>query len=173
MLRAPLIVVPPPVLRQDWESISRLAFNRIKPLDLDACLIPTFIRRFCGATDKLKSAWLWGTTQETVFVGFETQTGKASTLVLRLNQETRAPLLHVHGTDCTQRHPIARSPSIWHVLDHPRSSTPGLLLLPWSSLLPAMSHLLPAYHETSKRDSSHETTIKVKLPKYFGFKFKS
>jgi hypothetical protein len=33
------------------------------------------------------------------------------TLVLRLNQETCAPRLHVHGTDRTQRHPTSRSSS--------------------------------------------------------------
>jgi hypothetical protein len=36
--------------------------------------------------------------------------GNSSTLVLRLNQETRAPHLHVHGVDRRQRHPTSRSP---------------------------------------------------------------
>jgi hypothetical protein len=31
--------------------------------------------------------------------------------------------------------------------------------------LPAIPHLPPAHHETGKRDSPHETKIKVKLPK--------
>jgi hypothetical protein len=35
-----------------------------------------------------------------------------------------------------------------------------------------MPHLPLAHHETSKRDSSNETEIKVKLLKYLGFKFK-
>jgi hypothetical protein len=52
--------------------------------------------------------------------------------------------------------PIIQPPSTQPVLDHPRSSAPGLLLLPRSLSPPAMSHLLPAHHETSKRDSPHE-----------------
>jgi hypothetical protein len=55
---------------------------------------------------------------------------------------------------------------------HSRSSASGLLLLPRSSLLPAMPHLPPAHHETSKCDSPNETEINVKLPKCPGFKFK-
>jgi hypothetical protein len=35
-----------------------------------------------------------------------------------------------------------------------------------------MSHVLPAHHETSKRDSPHEARIKVKLLKCPGFEFK-
>jgi hypothetical protein len=46
--------------------------------------------------------------------------------------------------------------------DHPRSSAPGLLLLPQSSLLHAMPHLPPVHHETSKHDSLNETRIKEK-----------
>jgi hypothetical protein len=42
--------------------------------------------------------------------------GNPSTLVLRLNQETRATRLLVHGTDHTQRHPTSRSSS-HHVPD--------------------------------------------------------
>jgi hypothetical protein len=34
-----------------------------------------------------------------------------STLVLRLNQETRTPRLLVHGADCTQRHSTSQSSS--------------------------------------------------------------
>jgi hypothetical protein len=210
--RAPIIVTPSPV----WENIARLASMRSKPLDLDACPTPTSLRRFCGATDKLKSTWFWVTNQknrrgnfdaqitkpklsvlrlklgslyhlsfdaqprnpppilrsnrkkpslpvwcqtgenrrhwfwgqtrenrragfevkqlETVVIGFKAQTNKKpsspvlrpnrwkpskwfwdqtthkqSTLVLRLNQETRAPRLHVHGADRTRRHPTSRS----------------------------------------------------------------
>jgi hypothetical protein len=35
-----------------------------------------------------------------------------------------------------------------------------------------MPHLPPAHHRTNKHDSPHETEIKVKLKKYFGFEFK-
>jgi hypothetical protein len=37
--------------------------------------------------------------------------GNPSTLVLRLNQETRSPRLLVYGTDCTRCHPTSRSSS--------------------------------------------------------------
>jgi hypothetical protein len=35
--------------------------------------------------------------------------GALSILILRLNQETRAPRLHMHGADHTWRHPTSRS----------------------------------------------------------------
>jgi hypothetical protein len=85
-------------------------------------------------------------------------------LVLWLNQETRAPHLHMHGADRTRRHPTSRPPD-HRVLDlcyHLRSSALGLLLLPWSSSLHTMPHLPPAHHETSKHDSPNETKIKGK-----------
>jgi hypothetical protein len=41
--------------------------------------------------------------------GFEAKPlTKPSTLVLRLNQETRTPHLYIHGADRTQRHPTSR-----------------------------------------------------------------
>jgi hypothetical protein len=61
--------------------------------------------------------------------GFE---AKPSTLVLRLNQETRVLHLYVHGADRTRRH--LTSQSLGHrvpdLCDHLWSSVPGLLLLP-------------------------------------------
>jgi hypothetical protein len=92
---------------------------------------------------------------------------KPSTLVWRLNQETRAPRLHVHGADHTRRHPTSRPPShrVLDLCDHPWSSAPGLLLLPQSSLLHVMPHLPPAHHETSKHDSPNETKVKEKQNK--------
>jgi hypothetical protein len=99
---------------------------------------------------------------------------KLSPLVLRPNQEIRAPHLHMHGADSTRRHPTSRSSDhrVPDLCDHSRSSAPGLLLLSRSSSLSAMSHLPPAYHETSKRDSSNETRIKLKVLKCPGFEFK-
>jgi hypothetical protein len=77
--------------------------------------------------------------------------------------------LHTSSPDLS----TIRPPSIWPVLDHPWSSKPGLLLLPWSSSLPVMPHLSPACHETSKHDSPHKTKIKVKPPKLPRIEFKS
>jgi hypothetical protein len=92
---------------------------------------------------------------------------KPSTLVLRLNQETRAPSLQVSGADRTRRHPTSRPPGhrVPNLCDHPRSSAPGLLLLPRYLSLHTMPHLPPAHHETSKRDSPNETKIKEKQNK--------
>jgi hypothetical protein len=90
-----------------------------------------------------------------------------TTLVLRLNQETRAPNLHVPGADRTRRHPTSRPSGhrVPDLCDHPRSSATGLLLLPRSSSLHAMPHLLPAHHETSKRNSLNEAKVKEKQNK--------
>jgi hypothetical protein len=110
--------------------------------------------RFWRQTGKTVWVVLRSNHSQTVAIGFEAHTDeklsewfcgqtthKPSTLVLRLNQETHAPRLHVHGL---------------------RSSAPGLLLLPWSSSLDVMPHLPPAHHETSKRYSPNETKIKEK-----------
>jgi hypothetical protein len=49
------------------------------------------------------SQWFWGQTTNKMFQWFWGQTAnKPSILVLRLNQKTRAPHLHVHGADCTR-----------------------------------------------------------------------
>jgi hypothetical protein len=104
-------------------------------------------------TDEKSSQWFWGQT-----------TDKPSTLVLRLNQETWAPRLHVYGADRTRRHPTSRSPDhrVPDLCNHPWSSAPALLLLSQSSSLHAMLRLPPAHHETSKHDSSNETKVKEK-----------
>jgi hypothetical protein len=88
-------------------------------LDLDACPTPSSSCRFCGATDKPSPTWL-SSKPRNHHGDFEAQITKPqlpvlrlklenpSTLVLNLNQETRAPHLLVHGTDRTQRHPTSR-----------------------------------------------------------------
>jgi hypothetical protein len=108
---------------------------------------------FEAQTDEKPSKWFWGQT-----------THKPPTLVLRLNQETRAPRLHVHGADRTRRHPISWSPGhrVPNLCDHPWSSASGLLLLTRSSSLHVMPHLPPGHHETSKRDSPNERKVKEK-----------
>jgi hypothetical protein len=108
---------------------------------------------FEAQTDEKPSEWFWDQT-----------THKPSTLVLRLNQETCAPGLHVHYADHTRRLPTSRSLGhrVPDLCDHPRSSAPGLLLLPRSSSMHTMPYLPPAHHETSKRVSPNETKIKEK-----------
>jgi hypothetical protein len=94
---------------------------------------------------------------------------KTIPMLLRLNQETRASHLLVHGADYTQLHLTSRSFShrVSDLCDHPCCSAPGLLLLLRSSSLPAMPHLPHAHRETSKHDSPHEQdkgkTIKTVL----------
>jgi hypothetical protein len=119
-----------------------------------------------------RSLRFWVPNRETVDIVFEAisrnpnppvlrpNREKPSTLVLLPNQETSAPRLLVHGADYTQRHPTSRS-SGHRVLDHPLSSTPGILLLPRSSSLLTMPHLSPAHHETSKCDSPHKIDSRV------------
>jgi hypothetical protein len=108
---------------------------------------------FKAQTDEKSSEWFWGQI-----------THKPSTLVLRLNQETRAPSPHVLGADRTRRYLISRPPDhqVPDLCDHLWSSAPGLLLLSWFSSLHVMPHLPPAHHKTSKRDSPRETKIKEK-----------
>jgi hypothetical protein len=98
-----------------------------------------------------------------------------STLVLRPNpRNTRS------SSPCAQRRPhttspdlsIIHPPSIRLVLDHSRSSTPSLLLLPRSSSLPTMPHLSPTQHETNKHISPHNANNKIEPSKSPEFKFK-
>jgi hypothetical protein len=86
--RAPPIVSPPPVFRPDWETLARLASTTSKLLDLDACPTPTSLRRFCGATDKPKSTWFWGTNQETVAVILRLKSPNQSCRFWGPNRET-------------------------------------------------------------------------------------
>jgi hypothetical protein len=52
MPRAPPAIDPSLVLRQNWETLDRLASRRSKPLDLDACPMLPSSHWFCSATDK-------------------------------------------------------------------------------------------------------------------------
>jgi hypothetical protein len=118
---------PPPILRSNQEKPSPLILrsNQRKPLPL-----------VLGSNQQKLSEWFWGQT-----------THKPSTLVLRLNQETRAPSLHVSGADRTRRHPTSRplGHRVSDLCDHLRSSAPGILFLPRSSSLHIMSHLPPGH----------------------------
>jgi hypothetical protein len=111
---------------------------------------------------------------------------KTVRVVLRLNHSQTVDLnfeaqprnlgssLHVPGADRTRRYLTSRPPGhqVPDLCDHPWSSAPGLLLLPWSSSLHGMPHLPPVHYKTSKRDSPNETKVKEKQ-NYPGFEFKS
>jgi hypothetical protein len=116
---------------------------------------------------KTVAAGLEAKPLETVRVVLSQTTYKPLTLVLRLNQETHAPSLHVASADHTWCHLTYRLPGhrVPNLCDHHRSYSPGLLLLPWSSSLHAMAHLPPTHHETSKHDSANGTKIKEKQNK--------
>jgi hypothetical protein len=174
--------VSPPILRQDWKTLPRLTFRRSKPLDLDACPTLTFLRQFCGATDNPKPSWFWspnqkivavilrhkssnrsyqfwGPNQETWVTGFEDKLG--AIVDLDFKAQPKNPL---SSSPCARYIPHTASPDlliIWlsstcPLFDYPRSFALGLLLLPRSSSLPAISHLSPINHETSKHDFPHE-----------------
>jgi hypothetical protein len=179
---------PPPVLRPARKTLARLVFRWSKPVNLDACPISSSSsRQFHGATDKLYPVWFWYPNHQTVAADYEAQTGKPDPVVLMSNHWQTIDL----GFEATPRNQRSSSPCVWYrphtaspdisfvrppstrsMLDHSQSSAPDLLLLSWSSSLPAMSHLSPADHETNKCDSPHETKIKVEPWKLFGFKFK-
>jgi hypothetical protein len=90
MPRAPLVVAPLPVLRQNLETLARLASRWSKPLDVDACPHTVFI---CSSVlrhklinllplgfetqTKKPSWWFWGLNHQTVNLGFEVQTKKS------------------------------------------------------------------------------------------------
>jgi hypothetical protein len=95
-------------------------------------------------------------------------------MVLRLNQETCAPRLYMHGANHTHRYPTSRSPGhrVPNLCDHLWSSAPGLLLLSRSTSLHIMMHLPLVHHETSKHGSPNEQKIKVKQPNRLEFEFK-
>jgi hypothetical protein len=86
----PPVVAPPPVLRPDWKILTWLAFTWSKPPDLDVCRVSSYIRRFCGTTDKTKHAWFWGTNQETITVILNAKSPNRSYRFWDPNQETRA-----------------------------------------------------------------------------------
>jgi hypothetical protein len=102
---------------------------------------------------------------QTIATGFEAKPGNprfSSPPRVRYGSHTMSPDLLV-----------IRPPSTRLVPDHPRSSTPSLLLMPRSSSLPAMLHSLPTHHETSKHVSPHRITEPGFIqPKCAEFKFK-
>jgi hypothetical protein len=115
-----------------------------------------------------QSCQFWGPNRETWATGFEAKPGEIVLVVLRpnhwqtidlafeakpRNSRSSSPCawyrLHTMSPDLL----IVQPPSTRHVLDHPRSSAPGLLLLLRSSSLPAISHLSPTHRETSQCNS--------------------
>jgi hypothetical protein len=175
---APPAVTPPLVLRQNWETLARLASRWSKPPDVDACPHTVFIRpsvlrhkptnlRPLSFEVQTKKLWWWfrGTNHQTIATGFEAKPRNMCFL--------SPPCVRCGSHKASLDLPIVRPPSTGLVPDHPQSSAPSLLLLPRSSSLPTISHLPPTHHETSKHDSTHRITqYGLVQPKCAEFKFK-
>jgi hypothetical protein len=122
-------MVPPPVLRTDWEILARLASRQSKLLDLDACPVPTSLRRFCNKTDKPRlawfwdqtkkpSRWFWGLNHQTGAVEFEAQTGKHDDIGFEAqprNQRSSSP--------CAWCKPHTVSPDLYLIIPSPLYQT--------------------------------------------------
>jgi hypothetical protein len=139
MPRALPAIASSPVLRQNWETLDRLALRWSKPSDVDVCPHTIIIRSsvlrrktnklsplgFEAQTNKLLQLF-WGLNHQTVDLGFEAQTkkpsqwfwgqttDKSSPPILSLNEKTHAfRLHHVYDADHTWRHSTSRSSDIW------------------------------------------------------------
>jgi hypothetical protein len=108
----------------NWETLAWLASRWNKPLDFDASRAVLLSSILCRNQQTIARLVL--RPKSRIRCGdFETQITKLqlpvlrlkpenpSTLVLRLNQETRALRLLVHGADHTQHHPTSQSFDHW------------------------------------------------------------
>jgi hypothetical protein len=147
----PPIVAPPSVLRIDWKTLARLTFRRNKPSNLDACPASYSLRRFYSVTDKAKLVWFWGQNQQTIAVilmlkslnrsyRFWDPNRKIIDISFEAqprNPHSSSPCAQYRSHTMSSDLPITQSPSTRPVLDHPQSSTPGLLILPQRHVAPA------------------------------------
>jgi hypothetical protein len=144
------IFIFPLVLWRNWQTIDRLVF-RPKPRNRQTVAV------VLRPKSKNLSQWFSGQT-----------TNKPLTLVLRLNQETRAAHLVVHGADRTASPNllIIRPPSTRPVLDHPRSPATR-------SLTPA-TILVTAHHAVLITCTlwDKQTWFSTQDNRVLGFKFK-
>jgi hypothetical protein len=116
-----------------------------------------------------------GQTTRTVATSFETKPGETVDLDFEAkprNSRSSSPCAWCRPHIASPELLIIQPPSTWPMLDHPWSSAPSLILLPRSSSLPAMPHLSPTHHETSKCASPHKIDSRVEPPKFLIFKFK-
>jgi hypothetical protein len=135
------------------------------------------------AQTKKPLRWFGDLNHQTVAAGFEALIRKPEATGFEVKPGETIDL----GFEAKPRNPRFSSPYAWCIshtsspdlsiiwpsstrlmLDHPWFSASGLLLPPWSLSLPAMSHLSPAHHETSKHDSLHKIdgVEPSKLPKF-------
>jgi hypothetical protein len=173
--------------------------NQTISVNFEAQTKKIWVIDFEAKSEKTATTGFEGKPEKIIATGFETKPEKTVTVVLRSNHWQTVPVVlrsnhcqtvdlgfeaqprksrssssrarcrpHIASPDL----PIVRPPSIRPVPDHPGSSAPGLILLPWSLSLSVMPYLSHAHHETNQHDSPHDTKIKVKQPKCLKFKFK-
>jgi hypothetical protein len=192
MPHAPPAIASLSVLKQKWETLARLASwwnhrgevqttkfllklrNHLHLLIGFEVQITNFLPLGFEAQTKKSSWWFCGSNHQTAATNFKAQTGKPADL--GFEAQPRNPRSSSPCAQCKLHTVSLNLPIIWPqstrpVLDHPRSSAPGLLLLPWSSSLLTISHVSPTHHETSKYDSPHEQ-IETEPPKHLEFEFK-
>jgi hypothetical protein len=202
MPRAPPVVAPLLVLRQNWETLGWLASWWSKPPNVNTCPHTVFIRssvlrhkstnphptwfwdpnqEAVGMILRPKSLncrpWFWGPNQETIIVDLRPNHWQTTAIGFEAKLEnphlSSRPRVQCGSHTTSLDLPIVRPLSTRLVPDHPRSSTPSFLLLPQSSLLRAMSHSPPTHHKTSKHVSPHRITqYWLVQPKCTKFKFK-
>jgi hypothetical protein len=152
MPHAPSAIAPPPVLRQNWETLAQLASWWSKPPDVDMCSHTVFIRssvlrhkltnhltRGFEAQTKKPPWWFCGPNHQTVAADFGAQTGIPTDLGFEAQPRNTCSLspyaqnrLHTMSRDLPIVQPLSTRP----MLDHPQSLALGLILLPRFSLLP-------------------------------------
>jgi hypothetical protein len=160
---------------QHEKILTRLTLTQIKSLDLNACPTPTSLYRFCGATDKSKTAWFLRSKTRNCDSDFDAQITKPPTLILRLNQKTCAHRLLVHGADHKQCHPTSwssghRVPNLYLTISSP------LHQVSYSCLDPRCYPPCRACHLHTMRQANTifcMKMIKIKPPKSPGFEFKT
>jgi hypothetical protein len=162
---APPVVAPPPVLRSNRETLAWLTSRWRKPPDLIACPAPnhppvSFMAQpiNCSllgfeAQTKKPTRWFWCTNHQTRSNDFEAQIEKPSTLVLRLNQETRSwfwgstkkPDLLISTCMVQTAHGITRPPDR-PATEYPTCALPSPILCTRSPtmILIAAHHVAPA-----------------------------
>jgi hypothetical protein len=121
------------------------------------------------------SEWFWGQSTRIIATGFEAKPRETIDHGFEAeprNPRSSSPYARCRPHTTSPNLSIVQPPSTRPVLDHPRSFTPSLLLLPRSLSLHAMPHLSPTHHEGSKHVSPHKIGSRVEPPKFPGFKFK-
>jgi hypothetical protein len=164
--RAPPIVIPLLVLRQIRKPYPTcFQAKQVTRSRRVSCtvLLPSILWHNRQTVARMvlrpKPRWFWRLNHQIRTADFEAKIRKPVDLgfeAQQRNPRASSPCarcrLHMASSDL----PIIWPPSTRPVLEHPRSSAQGLLLLPKFSSLPVMSHLSPTHHETSKRDSPHK-----------------